>query len=119
MRLEWSVWAQADRDAIFDTIEADNPRAAITVDIRISDRVKLLGRLPRCGRPGRVADILAEAERYALSHRAALIRTLGRLPDRLNCGPLPPDLVRVIATGNSPVPRSINQGTRARTASVA
>jgi toxin ParE1/3/4 len=52
--LEWSVWAQADRDAIFDYIEADNPRAAVTVDMRISDRVKLLGRLPRSGRPGRV-----------------------------------------------------------------
>ena len=54
MRLEWSAWAQADRDAIFDTIEADNPRAAVAVDRRISDRVNLLGRLPRSGRPGRV-----------------------------------------------------------------
>lgn len=51
------------------------------------------------------ADILAEAERYALSHHAALIRTLGCLPDRLNCGPPPPELVRVIATGNNPVLR--------------
>jgi toxin ParE1/3/4 len=54
VRLEWSVWAQADRDAIFDRIEADNPRAAVAVDKRISDRVKVLGRLPRSGRPGRV-----------------------------------------------------------------
>ena len=54
MRLEWSAWAQADREAIFDTIEAANPRAAIAVDKRISDRVKGLLRLPRSGRPGRV-----------------------------------------------------------------
>ena len=54
MKIEWSVWAQADRDAIFDYIEADNPRAAAAVDRRISDRVKLLGRLPRSGRLGRV-----------------------------------------------------------------
>jgi plasmid stabilization system protein ParE len=38
VRLEWSAWAQADRDAIFNHIEADNPRAAVTVDMRISDR---------------------------------------------------------------------------------
>ena len=54
MRLEWSVWAQADRDAIFDTIEVYNPRAAVAVDKRISGRVNLLGRLPRSGRPGRI-----------------------------------------------------------------
>ena len=54
MRLEWSALAQADRDAIFDTIEADSPRAAVAVDKRISDLVNLLGRLPRSGGPGRV-----------------------------------------------------------------
>ncbi len=54
MRLEWSALAQADRDTIFEYIEADNPRAAVAVDKRISDRVNLLGRLPRSGRPGRV-----------------------------------------------------------------
>jgi hypothetical protein len=64
-------------------------------------------------------DIAAEADSRALSHRVALIRTLGRLPDRLNCGPLPPELVKAIATGNMPVLRSLSQGTRARTASVA
>jgi plasmid stabilization system protein ParE len=41
------VWAQADRGAIFDYIEADNPRAAVAIDMRISDRVRLLARLPR------------------------------------------------------------------------
>lgn len=56
MRLEWSVWAQADRNAIFDYIQAINPRAAVAVDKRISDRVNLLGRRPRSGRPRRVED---------------------------------------------------------------
>jgi toxin ParE1/3/4 len=54
VKLEWSVWAQADRTAIFDYIEADNPRAAATVDQRISNRVNVLQRYPRSGRPGRV-----------------------------------------------------------------
>jgi toxin ParE1/3/4 len=48
------VWAQADRDVIFDTIEADNSRTAVVVDKRSSDRVDVLRRLPRSGRPGRV-----------------------------------------------------------------
>jgi hypothetical protein len=28
---------------------------------------------------------------------------LGRLPDRLNCGPLSPELVKAIVTGTSPI----------------
>jgi toxin ParE1/3/4 len=35
MQLEWSQFAQADREAIFDYIEAESPQAAITVDDRI------------------------------------------------------------------------------------
>jgi toxin ParE1/3/4 len=54
VKLEWSVWARADRDAIFDYIEAGNPRAAVAVDKRISDRIKVFQRLPRSGRPSRV-----------------------------------------------------------------
>ena len=50
-------------------------------------------------------DIAAEADQYALRHRkrASLIRSLGRLPDRLNCGPLSPGLVKAIVTGTSPI----------------
>jgi toxin ParE1/3/4 len=44
----------ADRETIFDTIAADNPRTAVAVDQRISDRVNRLLRLPRSGRPGRI-----------------------------------------------------------------
>jgi hypothetical protein len=48
-------------------------------------------------------EVAAEADRYALTHRkrAALIRSLGRLPDRLDCAPRSPDLIRAIAAGTS------------------
>jgi len=42
-RLEWSIFAQADRNAIFDYIEADSPHAAIAVDERIWEQVEVLG----------------------------------------------------------------------------
>lgn len=54
MKLEWSPAALADRDAIFDHIEADNPRAATTVDERIEEAAKRLLDFPEIGRPGRV-----------------------------------------------------------------
>jgi hypothetical protein len=49
------------------------------------------------------ADIAAEADQYVIRHRkrAALIRSLGRLPDKLDFGPLSPELVRAIVTGTS------------------
>jgi toxin ParE1/3/4 len=53
-RLEWSIFAQADRNAIFDYIEADSPRAAIAVDARIREQVATLTRFPQSGRPGRI-----------------------------------------------------------------
>ena len=54
MRLEWSLFAQADRDAIFDYIEADSPQAAITVDDRIRVQLEGLMQFPESGRPGRI-----------------------------------------------------------------
>lgn len=54
MRLEWSPFALADRDAIFDYILADRPRAAISVDDLIRTRVEHVLRFPESGRPGRV-----------------------------------------------------------------
>jgi addiction module RelE/StbE family toxin len=54
MRVEWSHFAQADRDAIFDYLEAHSPQAAITVDERIRVQVEALARFPESGRPGRV-----------------------------------------------------------------
>jgi len=46
MGIEWSAFAQADRDAIFDYIEADSPQAAITVDDRIRVQVEGFGEVP-------------------------------------------------------------------------
>ena len=56
MRLVWSLFAQADRDAIFDYIEADSPHAAITVDDRIRVQVEGLMQFPEIGRPGRIEE---------------------------------------------------------------
>jgi hypothetical protein len=51
------------------------------------------------------SDILAEANEYALNHRkrAALIRRLRRLPERIDCGPMRPQLLHAIITGTSPI----------------
>ncbi|HVH86634.1 MAG TPA: type II toxin-antitoxin system RelE/ParE family toxin, partial [Terriglobales bacterium] len=54
MQLEWTQFAQADREAIFDYIEADSPQAAITVDDRIRQQVEELRKFPKIGRPGRI-----------------------------------------------------------------
>jgi plasmid stabilization system protein ParE len=50
MRLEWSVLAQKDREAIFDYIEADSPQAAIAVDERILLQIEALIDFPEMGR---------------------------------------------------------------------
>jgi toxin ParE1/3/4 len=55
VKLEWSILALADRDEIFDYIEADNPRAAVAVDELIAAQVQLLIEFPEAGRIGRVA----------------------------------------------------------------
>jgi len=54
MRLRWSTLAKADRAAIFDYIEMDNPRAAVAIDERISNQIQGLRRFPEMGRAGRV-----------------------------------------------------------------
>lgn len=54
MRLHWSRLAQADRDAIFDYIDADSPQSAITVDERIQTQIEDLAQFPESGRPGRI-----------------------------------------------------------------
>lgn len=54
MRLEWSILAMADREAIFDYIETESPRAAIAVDERISAQSQTLVQFPHSGRPGRI-----------------------------------------------------------------
>jgi hypothetical protein len=56
-------------------------------------------------------DPIAEAEQYALHHRkrAVLIRRFGRVPDRLDFGPLRPAMVHAIATGDTPVLRALDE----------
>ena len=51
--------------------------------------------------------------------RAALIRRLGHVPHKLNCGPLPPDLVHAIVTGTSPVLRALDKAPDRATAMAA
>ncbi len=68
MRLEWSVFAQADREEIFDYIEADSPQAAVTVDDRIREQVEGLMQFPEIGRPGRI-----EGTRELVIHRTPYI----------------------------------------------
>ena len=52
--MAWTVFAVTDREAIFDFIEADNPRAAVSIDDRIEACVEGLARFPQRGRPGRI-----------------------------------------------------------------
>ena len=54
MILEWSAFALADRNQIFDHIEIDNPRAAIAIDERIQAQIEGLADFPENGRIGRV-----------------------------------------------------------------
>ncbi|HUZ96752.1 MAG TPA: type II toxin-antitoxin system RelE/ParE family toxin [Edaphobacter sp.] len=68
MRLEWSVFAQADREAIFDYIEADSPQAALNLDERIREQVGALMQFPEIGRPGRI-----EGTRELVIHRTPYI----------------------------------------------
>jgi toxin ParE1/3/4 len=54
LRLVWTQHALADRDAIFEHLESDSPRAAVKVDERILAAVRLL-EFPESARPGPVA----------------------------------------------------------------
>jgi len=56
VRLVWSAPALADREQIFDYLEAENPRAAIAIDERISAHMGLLMQFPEHGRPGRIEE---------------------------------------------------------------
>jgi toxin ParE1/3/4 len=74
VQLEWSIFAQADREAIFDHIEAENPQAAITVDNRIREQVEGLMKFPEMGRPGRVngtRELIIQRTPYIAAYRIA------------------------------------------------
>jgi toxin ParE1/3/4 len=71
-RLEWSAFAQSDRDAIFDYVEADSPRGAIAVDNRIQEQAETLAQFPNSGRPGRIEgtrELVISRTPYIVAYR--------------------------------------------------
>ncbi len=54
MRVEWSLLAIADREEVFDYIEAENPLAAVAVDEKIDAVAGRLKTFPLAGKAGRV-----------------------------------------------------------------
>ena len=74
MRLEWSVYAVADREDIFTYIEVESPRAAISVDERIGEHVRQLLHYPESGREGRVEgtrELVVVRTPYVVVYRLA------------------------------------------------
>ena len=72
MNLEWSVFALADRDDIFDFIEADSPRSAIRVDSAIEAQTERLVDFPDSGRPGRIPgtrELIVTGLPYIVAYR--------------------------------------------------
>jgi hypothetical protein len=106
------------------TREADSgatDRAALTEYCAVGLMAEALGQTPPAAMPEPppaappepeepVADLLAEADRYAVIHprRAARIRALGGLPEPCDFGPPEPELVHAIVTGTSPTLRALD-----------
>ena len=80
MKLYWTLEAIADRDAIFDYIEVDNPAAALALDELFSEKAERLTDHPKLGRLGRVDGTreLVVHENYILVYDIAgdLVRIL-------------------------------------------
>ncbi len=72
--VQWSVLALADRNAIFEYIEADSPQSAVIVDERISAAVGRLKKSPGIGRPGRVEgtrELVIDRTPYVAAYQIA------------------------------------------------
>jgi len=72
MRIEWTLFAMNDREAIFDYLEADSPRAAIMIDDRIEAQVEVLIDTPEIGRPGRIEgtrELIIQRTPYIAAYR--------------------------------------------------
>lgn len=72
MFLEWSVLAMADRQAIFDHIEADSPRAAVAVDHGIEVCIQTLAQFREMGRIGRIdgtRELVVNGTPYIAAYR--------------------------------------------------
>jgi len=68
MKLVWTRPARDDRSAIREYIAADNPGAALELDMLFSEQTKRLLDFPKLGRPGRVPGT-----RELLAHRNYLL----------------------------------------------
>lgn len=55
MKVIWTPQAQQDRADIWDYIAADNPRAALRMDLLFSDAAARLAAYPKTGKAGRIA----------------------------------------------------------------
>ncbi|MBD9584288.1 type II toxin-antitoxin system RelE/ParE family toxin [Delftia sp. DLF01] len=55
MKVIWTPQAQQDRADIWDYIAADNPRAALRMDLLFSDAAARLAAYPNMGKAGRIA----------------------------------------------------------------
>lgn len=74
MRLVWDTLALADRRALYNYIEPEDPRAAVRIDKRIGDAVRRLIDFPSSGRPGRVEDtreLIVSGTPYIIPYRIA------------------------------------------------
>jgi addiction module RelE/StbE family toxin len=72
VKLEWSVFALADRDGIFDFIEADSPRSAIKVDGAIEAQAERLIDFPESGQSGRISgtrEVVVAHLPYIIAYR--------------------------------------------------
>ncbi len=87
----------SDREAIFDWIEADSPRAAVRVDERIEAQVGRLRDTPEMGRVGRIAgtrELVLSRTPYVAAYRVVgdtvhILRVLHaaqRWPDEMGEG---------------------------------
>ena len=70
MKLAWTYPAIADRIAIFDYVDAENPRAAAELDEQFEAAARRLLDYPEIGRVGRVAGTreLVVNRRYFLAY---------------------------------------------------
>lgn len=72
MKIVWSLFAISDREAIFNYIEADSPRAAARIDDLIEAQVDALAAFPEIGRPGRVAgtrELVIQQTPYVVAYQ--------------------------------------------------
>lgn len=63
-----------DRGSIFDSIEPDNPRAAVRMDDKILEHANLLMRFPYMGRKGRVRgtrELVISQSPYIAAYRVS------------------------------------------------